>query len=235
MRHGIWMCALLALATGSAEAQRGGAGGMGGGSRGGMGGMGGGRGGMMPGGGAREPKLKFPSAKTVEKYNPAALLLDKRKKLSLTDAQVAQLKDLRQRIFERNAPVLAQYDSLQKTFRPPRMTERRKAAPGGAPDTASDPAADSTRRLAMLQMRQLRALGDSLLARRRTDVRDVTGVLSDDTQRIRANDFLVEQDADFSDEFPAPFVPRADDGARPQRGGGRGGRRPPPAGSSLSR
>lgn len=224
MRRGIiWLCILVLITAGSAGAQVG-RGGTGGGGRG--GGMGGGRGGIMRGGNAREPNLKFPSAKTVEKYNPATLLLDKRRKLSLTDAQVAQMKELRQRIFERNATLLARYDSMQRDFRPPRMSARQGGAQGGA----SDPAADSTRRLAMLQMRQLRSLGDSLVARRRTDVRDVSDVLADDTQRIRAADFLVEQDANFSDEFPAPFVPRADDGSRPSRGGAGGGRRPPPAG-----
>ena len=224
MRRTAWLCTLMVLAAATAEAQRGGVGG--GRTGGGMGGMGGARAGGMGGGamgraGAREAKLKFPAAKAVEKYNPAALLLDKRKKLSLTDAQVAQLKDLRQRIFERNAPLLARYDSLQRDFRPPRVNPR----PAGGQDAKRDPVADSTLRLALLQMRQLRTLADSLLARRRTDVRDVMQVLSDDTQRIRATDFLVEQDADFSDEFPAAVMRRDDAGDRSPRGS----RRPPAA------
>lgn len=226
MRLAIVLSTLLVLVASTADAQRGG---VGGGRTGGMGGvggartggMGGGRGGAMGRAGAREAKLKFPSAKAIEKYNPAALLLDKRKKLSLTDAQVAQLKDLRQRIFDRNASLLARYDSVQREFRPPRLITR----PGDGQGAASDPAADSTRRVALFQMRQLRTLADSLLARRRVDVREVTGVLSDDTQRIRAADFLVDQDAKFSDEFPAAVMRRDDAGDRPARGG----RRPPAA------
>ena len=219
-RTSIWLCALLVLAAGTADAQRG---------RGGMGGMGGtggrgGGGGAMGRGGAPEAGLKFPSAKTVRKYNPATLLLDKHRKLKLTRAQETQLKDLRKQIVERNATLLARYDSLQRNFHPPSMNARqggRGGGQGGNPDAASNPAADSTRRLAMLQMRKLRTVADSLLARRRTDVREVTGVLSDDTQRIRAADFLVEQDAKFSNKFPAAPLPRDNGGARPPRGGAR--------------
>lgn len=212
---------LLVLIAQPAVAQFGG-GGMGGGRRGGGGGMGGmgGRGGMERGG--REQSMKFPSAKTLEKYNPAELVLNKHKKLKLADAQLGQLKDLRLRIFERNASLLAQYDSLQRDFRPPKLEPRGSGE--------ATPAVDSTRRAAMLQLRQMRLLVDSLQDRRRADVRDVLLLLADDGQRKSAAELLDKQDIKFADEFPAPPVPRApgSDGGQSGAGEGRrGGRRPP--------
>jgi hypothetical protein len=223
VRRLIWVLAVSLLAFNTAEAQRG-MGGMGG-ARGGMGGMGGRRGGGAGGGGARAAALKFPAAKTLEKYNPAALMLDKHKKLSLDDAQQENLKALQQQIFERNATIMARYDSLQRDFRPPRMDQRN--------GDASSPAADSTRRVAMMQMRQLRLLVDSLQDRRRTDVQEVLKALSDEAQRKKAAEFLDKQDEDFSKEFPQQLLQRGNRGepgepGEPGQGGmGRGGRRPP--------
>lgn len=214
----MWLCALLVLAGGTADAQRGvgGIGGSRGGGRGGMGGVGRGPGGNV-GRGAERPNMKYPAVKKLKKYNPAALVIGKRKKLALTSAQVVQLKELRQRIVDRNATLLVRYDSLQRDYRPPQMNAR--------PGRTRQPGNDSTLRLAMGQMRQLRTLADSLLERRRTDVRDVMQLLIDDTQRIRAGGYLDEQDMDFSDEFPPAFVRRDDRGGPPQRGA----RRPPAA------
>ena len=219
MRRTIWALGVLTLAVGTAAAQ-GGMGGMGG-MGGGRGGMRGGRGGGMERAGSRAPNMKFPSAKALEKYNPAVLLLDKHKKLSLTDAQVATLKQGEQRIFERNATLLARYDSLQRDFRPPRM-DARGGGGGGA-----DPGADSTMRVAFVQMRQLRMLADSLQDRRRTDEREVLGTLADEGQRKKAAELLDKQDVKFSKEFPAAPMQRANRGADGEGGAGRGGRRPP--------
>lgn len=185
--------------------------------------MGGRRGGGAEGGGSRAPNMKFPAAKALEKYNPAALMLDKHKKLSLADSQVALFRQMEQRIFERNATLLTRYDSLQKDFRPPRFD----ANSGGA----REPTADSTRRVAMIQMRQLRTLVDSLQDRRRADVQEVLGALADESQRKKAAEFLDKQDEEFSKEFPAAAMQRAnrrgEGGPESQGGMGRGGRRPP--------
>ena len=218
---------LLVAQAATAQFPGGGGGGMGGGMGGGRrgGGMGGGRGGGGRdggmGGGARAVDMKFPSAKTLEKYNPAALMLDKHKKLSLADSQQALLKDFRLQIFERNAPLLARYDSLQRDFKPPRFDPR--SAEGGSP------ALDSTRRAAGQQMFRLRQLVDSLQDRRRVDVETVLRALTDETQRKKAAEFLDKQDVEFTKEFPAP--PRQREGQNPAGegglGGARGGRRPP--------
>ena len=230
---------LLSAESAAAQFPGGGmGGGMGGRRGGGMGGMGGG----MDRGAARTSNFKFPSAKSLEKYNPAELVLDKHGKLKLDDAQQAQFKALRLQIFERNATLLARYDSLQRDFKPPQfdaggpggvMGGRGGGRQGGEDDRGqSDPAADSTRRAAMVGMIQLRQLVDSLLERRRTDVHDVLSALTDETQRKKAAEFLDKQDIDFAKEFPAPPAQRGDRGAGGeggQGGMGRGGRRPPAA------
>ena len=238
----VWFGAVL-LATQTASAQLpggGGVGGMGGGRRGGMGGMGGMGGGMERVG--RAQNMKFPSAKTLQDYNPASLLLNKHKKLKLTDAQQEQMKALRLAIFERNASLMARYDSLQRDYKPPQLGGgalgggdfgggfggrgggRGGARGGGRGEgdqggQAQDPVADSTRRVAMRQMMQLRQLADSLEDRRRTDVREVLSALSDDAQKKKAAELLDKQDIEFAKEFPA----------LPQQRGGRDPRAAPPS------
>ncbi len=229
MNRVLVVVAALLLVAGSTAAQLP-RGGMGGGRRGGgMGGMGGrggqggqgGQGGMMRG--EREQNMKFPSAKALEKYNPAGLMLDKHKKLKLTDVQQDQLKSLRLQIFERNAPLMGRYDSVQRNFEPPRFNARN--------GSGQTPAPDSARRRSMMQMRQLRLLVDSLQEHRRADVRAVLTALGDDTQRKRAAEFLDEQDVKFSEEFPVPPQQRGGRGTEGRGGqggvGGRGARRPP--------
>jgi hypothetical protein len=213
------MALLLAAASASAQIGGGGMGGMGGRRGGGRGGMGGMNGMERVG---REQNMKFPSAKSLEKYNPADLVIDKHKKLNLADSQQEQFKGLRQQIFERNATLMTRYDSLQRDFRPPQFSPQR----GGE----SSPAVDSTRRVAMVQMRQLRMLVDSLLDHRRADVHDVLSALTDEAQRKKAAEYLDKQDIDFAKEFPQPPAQRNngdDSTGRGGYGGGRGGRRPP--------
>jgi hypothetical protein len=162
----------------------------------------------------RMPNLQFPAAKSLEKYNPAELMLDKHKKLKLTDAQQQQLKGLRAQFFERNAGVLARYDSLQREYKPPQMAAGgpqaggrggRSGRSGGMGRESGDgsEAQDSTRRAALRQVVQLRHVADSLLERRRTDVRDVLNALTDEAQRKKAAEFLDKQDIKFAKEFPS--------------------------------
>jgi hypothetical protein len=255
VRRILWFgAALLGAQTATAQLPGGGGmggmGGMGGGRRGGAGGMGGMGGGMERVG--RAQNMKFPSAKALQDYNPASLLLEKHKKLKLTDAQQEQMKALRLMIFERNATLLARYDSMQREYKPPQLdggalgggsgggfgggvggrggARGGTRGQGGEGGQAQDPVADSTRRSAMREMMQLRQLADSLEDRRRTDVREVLSSLSDDAQKKKAAEFLDKQDIEFAKEFPAPPQQRGqrgpgDEGDPNGSGGGRG--RPP--------
>ena len=60
---------------------------------------------------------KLPSARDLQDLNPASLLVDKKKKASLPDSTVAQLKAVEKKINERNAQFFATYDSLHKFTR----------------------------------------------------------------------------------------------------------------------
>jgi hypothetical protein len=190
--------AVLALAAVPAivQAQRGMGGGMGG-----MGGnrRGAGRGGM--GGEGSRAAPKFPVAKDLEKLNPAALLVDKHKKLSLSDSQVAPLKSLELTIYERNGTLMARYDSLRKEYKPP----------SGQPSTAAD---DKAQADAMVQMRMMRGILDSLIERRRVDVQESLGLIPDDHKR-QAAELLDKQDKEFLEQIPSSSA----------MGGGGGGRR----------
>jgi hypothetical protein len=182
--------ALSLIVTGSAAAQRGmgGIGGMG------RGGMGGGRRGGGGGAPMREEEVKFPSASDLQKFNPAALIVDKRKKVSLDDAQVTALTAIRGRIYERNADVLARYDSIRKDFKPPKVQDRDR--------TGSTPETDSVRLASLNQMQTLRQLLDTLSARRTNDVREVLDFLTDEKQHKAAVELLNDQDRDFTDKLP---------------------------------
>ncbi|MHB8838469.1 MAG: Spy/CpxP family protein refolding chaperone, partial [Gemmatimonadaceae bacterium] len=187
----------------------GGTGGMGGGRRGGGMGGGGAPGGMARG--TRATSIKYPSAKTVQKYNPAELLLEKHKKLKLTDGQQAQLKDLRLQIFDRSADLLARYDSVQREFKPPQ------------------PGADGAQQGAFQQMRELNRMVDSLQQNRRAAVQQVLAVLTDENQRKKAAELLDKQDIKFTKEFPALSAPRGTREPGGDASSGEFGRRRPPA------
>ena len=206
MRIVVVSCLALSLfVSGSASAQRG-IGGIGG-----MGGMG------RRGGGGREGGMRrgttmdvnFPSANDIQKFNPAALVIDKRKKVALADSQVTALTTVRGRIYERNGEILARYDSIRKEFRPPRAQDQNR--------TGSTPETDSVRIASLNQMRTLRQLLDSITSRRTTDVREVLDYLTDDKQHKAAVELLNDQDRDFTDKLPQ----------LPDGGGRRG--RPDPA------
>lgn len=164
--------------------------------------------GWSPRGGGvnREAPIKLPAASELQRFNPAALLIDKRRKVTLADSQVTALIEIRNMINERNAPLLARYDSIRKDFSPPKPQDRDRV--GSTPET------DSVRTTALSQMRTLQSLLDSLSARRTADVGDVLAYLTDATQHRAAVKLLNEQDRDFSDKLPGLG----------QDGSGRGGR-----------
>ncbi|MFI5310818.1 MAG: hypothetical protein ACHQQ3_06265 [Gemmatimonadales bacterium] len=73
---------------------------------------------------------RYPTVRDVEDHNPASLFVDKRKKLSLPDSIVSQLKVLEKTFKERNAPVLAMYDSVRRRITNSLMQDVTEATPG---------------------------------------------------------------------------------------------------------
>jgi hypothetical protein len=173
------------------------------------------RGGREGGFGNRTEEIRFPAASELQRFNPAAFMVDKRRKLSLADSQVTAMNALRTKINDRNGPLFARYDSIRKDFKPPKPQDRER--------TGSTPETDSVRMAAMRQMRELRDLVDSISARRTADVGDVLNYLRDETQHRTAVELLNEQDRDFTDKLPHMGELRSEG-----RGGRRGGE-PPPA------
>jgi hypothetical protein len=79
---------------------------------------------------ARDSTPKGPSlrARDLEDQSPLKLLIDKRKDLKLTDAQLAKLKDAEPKLKEDNAPLLKAIDSLVHDMRPsgPNQSQEEK-------------------------------------------------------------------------------------------------------------
>lgn len=66
-----------------------------------------------------QPKAPSLRARDIDDQSPLKLLVDKRKDLGLTDAQVAALKDAQSKLHDQNAPLFKTVDSLVHEMRPP--------------------------------------------------------------------------------------------------------------------
>ena len=134
---------------------------------------------------------KYPAAAELQKYNPVALLIDQRKKMSLSDSLVTVLRPLQLKIYERNGDLLARYDSVQRIYKPENAND------------ASSLKADSVRTRSVQQTIIMNAVLDSLMSRRQADDTDALALLADDKQKKKAADLLDKQDADFAKLMPA--------------------------------
>lgn len=169
-----------------------------GGSGGGMGGRRGGLGGDE----IRRPEMKVATAKEIEKVNPASLLIDRRKKLSLSDSVVAGLRNVEMAIYERNAPLLATYDSVRRDFNPPKQDKMAELSPQ-AMATLRD------------QLQAMIGVLDDLHDRRKRDVKDCLDLIPDSARRD-AEKLLDKQDGELNDLRPRG-APRPGE-RRPDRG-----------------
>ena len=66
-----------------------------------------------------QPKGPSLRARDVEDQNPLKLLIDKRKDLALSEAQVAALEDADSKLKDQNTPLFRTVDSLVHEMRPP--------------------------------------------------------------------------------------------------------------------
>jgi hypothetical protein len=142
----------------------------------------------------------MPSSRDLVRMNPAALLVDKRKKLILADSVVKQLKAVQKTIDDRNAPLMAQYDSIHKWTLPLASSSSGTAMSPGFSDADKSRAASepSPAEQAKMQssMRDLRRLVADYRERRKTDVTDALAVIPD-AQKPAATGLLTQQDADL--------------------------------------
>jgi hypothetical protein len=154
-----------------------------------------------PASGAGPSARDMPRSSDLVRMNPAALLIDKRKKISLPDSVAKQLKAVQKTIDDRNAPMMVQYDSIHKWTMP--LTSTMSAASSSKPgfsdaDKSSAASAPSPAEQAKMQasMRDLRKLVADFRERRKTDVADALAVVPD-AQKAAAADLLTQQDADL--------------------------------------
>jgi hypothetical protein len=154
-----------------------------------------------PSSGVSSSGAKSPSSRDFVELNPAALLVDKRKKIPLADSTVNQLKALQKKINERNAQFYATYDSTRKWTMP--ITSSSSSAQsvnlhGGVGDRNLTAAATSPAEQAKMQssMRDLRGLMAEVRERRKADVADALNLVPE-AQKKAAADLLTQQDGDL--------------------------------------
>jgi hypothetical protein len=167
--------------------------------------MGGARGGGRGGMPSRPSIPKFPTAKELEEFNAANVLLKEKKKLKLTDEQLTLVSALQAKLYERNGDLLARYDSVRRDFKPPTMPDGPPSGGGpgmppgqggrsGAPD-------DAAMKVTMEQMRVMTDVGQALIVRRPQDAEDCLLIL-DESQRERGRKILDEQTKDLKKRIP---------------------------------
>ena len=149
---------------------------------------------------AAGPSAKnMPSSRDLVRMNPAALLIDKRKKLMLPDSVVKQLKAVQKKIDDRNDPLMAQYDSIHKWTMPLASSSGAGVSPGFADAdrtrAASEPSPAEQAKM-QSSMRDLRRVVSDYRERRKTDVADALALVPD-AQKQAATDLLTQQDADL--------------------------------------
>lgn len=162
--------------------------------------------GRAGGGGRDDPKgdkyaptndlPKYPGAVELQKFNPVALLIDQRKKMALTDSQVATLRPLQTKIYERNGDLVARYDSVQRLYNPLNAND------------ASSLKGDSTRTRSLQQTIVMNAVFDTLMTRRQTDDSDALALITDEKQKKKAAEILDKQDENFAKLMPAGVTRR---------------------------
>jgi hypothetical protein len=143
---------------------------------------------------------KSPSSRDLSDLNPAAMLVDKRKKVPLADSTVAQLKTIAKKISERNATFFATYDSVRKWTIP--LTSSRSSAQsfglhGGIGDSKMAETTSAAEQAKMQSsMRDLRGLMADYRERRKTDVTDALSVIPE-AQKNVVTDLVGQQDGDL--------------------------------------
>ncbi len=144
--------------------------------------------------------MKSPSSRDLGDMNPAAFLIDKRKKLALADSTVNQLKTLQKTISDRYAAFNLSYDSTRKWTMPLSSSSSSAATAGlhgGSGDSKLTSVGASPAEQAKMQssVRDLRAMMADYRGRRKADVADALAVIPE-AQKKAATDMLIGQDSD---------------------------------------
>ena len=124
----------------------------------------------------------------LQDLNPAARLVDRRKKLTLSDSLVDQLKALAKTIKDRNAPAIAMYDSVRKRIRAQEGIDLTMAPMGAQLEAQQN----------QLGMRNLLA---QLRAQRTQDIQE-TLALVPEAVRKPVEELITEQTKEMDEMMP---------------------------------
>lgn len=141
------------------------------------------------------------SAKDFEKASPFRLMLDKKKDLKLTDAQVTAVKEADAKLLASNAERLTMLDSLKKDARP---------------KTSGTPSAEDEARMVIAREALNGVVGDIRVSFDAAAKDGVPGL--DESQQKTSQELMEKYAEDMQDML------------RSKLGGGRGGGGPPPGG-----
>jgi uncharacterized protein YdeI (BOF family) len=145
------------------------------------------------------PVAKSPTSGDLGDLNPAALLVDKKKKIPLADSTVAQLKAIQKKTSERNKQFFATYDSVRKWTMPLSQNGATQGfgLHGGVADAkiASTTVSPAEQAKMESSMHDLRLMFDEFRERRKADIADALAVVPE-AQKKAAADLLAQQDAD---------------------------------------
>ncbi len=149
---------------------------------------------------APSSSAKAPTSRDLSELNPASLLISKRKKASLADSTVTQLKAIEKKINERNAAFFATYDSVRRLAVPIPTSSSGTASMNGFSDAdrtraAASPSAAETAQ-SQASMRDLKGLMAAYRDRRGTDAVEALMIVPD-AQKKAATDLLTQQDGEL--------------------------------------
>jgi hypothetical protein len=141
---------------------------------------------------------RTPTSRDLADLNPAALLVDKKKKVSLADSTVAQLKAVAKQIDERNKPFFTSYDSVRKWTVPLSDNVSARAMKDLSTTAQQQISAGSPAEQARMQasLRDLRVLLAEFKTRHEADLTDALAIVPD-AQKPAAKALLGQQTDDF--------------------------------------
>lgn len=141
---------------------------------------------------------KSPSSRDFSDLNPASFLVDKRKKISLADSTVAQLKALGKQIDDRNKSFFASYDSVRKWTMPITDNNATRNMKDLTATAQQQLQSGSTAEQVKMQssMRDLRLMMSEFRTRRKADAEESLKVIPE-AQKKAAADLVVQQDGEL--------------------------------------
>jgi hypothetical protein len=142
--------------------------------------------------------MRAPSSRDLADLSPAALLVDKKKKASLADSTVNQLKALAKQFEERNKAFYAAYDSTRRWTLPisDNSSTRKMKDLTATAQQQMQSASPAEQEKMQSSMRDLRIMMTEFKVRRMTNSEEALKLIPE-AQKKAAADLLSQQDTDL--------------------------------------